>query len=249
MHRFLRLMILSCSVTATAFGQTPPVLRKPVVAPAAIAAGPRSPVTFSMELHDPRVRRVILQQRTATGRYRSIGDLRDSGKRGDRIRGDGFYTSVKQLKYQTSGLVIFRVIVLVKAPGARRLVSYSSDTFELEIADPSIPNVPAPSDPTKLVSDSQWGEVVCDEVIVEAVADISASAMLTSLQPFGTVVGRIPELHLYQLRVPVSCDRRRPTGQGGHGGLSVGRGESAQRSRQVAREKGPHVACPTSAPT
>ena len=67
-----------------------------------------------------------------------------------------------------------------------------------------IPNVPAPSS-DKTVDQPGIGEIVCGELLVSFAEGTCAENAVSSLVPYGTIVGRLPTLFSYQLRVPSRC--------------------------------------------
>lgn len=199
----LVLLAYGLALGRNAEGQEAPTVGPPVVNPAAITVGAKTAVRFSIEVHDERLKKVLLE-RLVGGGFKSLGRLKDKGKRGDTNGGDGFYTKVKKLKYESPGLQWFRLVGKFEV-APRQLLSVASELFAVEVTDVGIPNSAAASDMSNITLDPDFDEIICDEVLVEFAEGIDAPEAIAALAPFGEVVGRIPALGVYQLRLVDRC--------------------------------------------
>ncbi len=87
----------------------PPTVLAPVLTPSSLPAGVRSVVTVTARVgSDCRVRKVRAAADLGRG-FRGIGALRDGGKKGDAIAGDGLFTGKLKLRPRRTGTFPVRV--------------------------------------------------------------------------------------------------------------------------------------------
>jgi hypothetical protein len=94
----------------------PPTVLPPTLTPDAIPTAPRTIVVVTARvLDDCRVRRVIVEADLGMG-FRRVGSLKDNGKRGDAVAGDGLYVGrVRRIKVSSPGPVPVRVVARNRA--------------------------------------------------------------------------------------------------------------------------------------
>jgi hypothetical protein len=93
----------------------PPTVLPPTLTPDAIPAVRATPVVVAASvLDDCRVRRVIVQADLGRG-FRRVGSLKDNGKRGDAVAGDGVFGGVGKIRASSPGGVPVRVVARNRA--------------------------------------------------------------------------------------------------------------------------------------
>lgn len=180
-----------------------PMIGTPSVRPAAITVDTKTEIRFTIEIHDPRLQKVQVEHYTTQG-FKRIGRLKDNGKRSDGIAGDGFYSFARKLRYRMSGVEHFRLVAYFKL-GAREVSTSVSNEVLVEVTEPGIPNNPRSSDPSNTTTDPDFGQIICNEVMVEFADGVLPSEAISLLSQYGSVVGRSPALRLYQLQLPGTC--------------------------------------------
>jgi hypothetical protein len=88
----------------------PPTVLAPALAPTTVPAGVRTAVTVTARVFDDcGVRRVSAQVDVGRG-FRRAGKLRDDGRRGDAVAGDGVFTGALRVRPRRAGSVPVRVL-------------------------------------------------------------------------------------------------------------------------------------------
>lgn len=196
----LLLTLLDAPVTRVP-AQIVPSLATPTINPAAVVAGERASFVVTIEILDLRVRKVVLERRDSEGNFRRAGRLKDRGKKGDRVSGDGFYSVQKHKRFPVGGFFVFRIAADIEADDGTRVWLFS-EPFRIEVTSSGIPTAPSPSDPSTSISDPTYGDVICDEILVEFTPETLPEGAVAALGAFGEVIGRSPALGIYQVRLP-----------------------------------------------
>ena len=128
----------------------------------------------------------------------AVGILRDDGVEPDLSAGDAVYTGSAVVTAPEEGKVPFRAGAVFPGIAGERF----SPSFGLTVSP--FPATTAPPVPGSEVSDPvTGGQVYLNEVMVTFKAPLASADVIAFAASFGgTVIGAIPEIETYQLRVP-----------------------------------------------
>lgn len=166
--------------------------------PDAIPVGATTPVLFTAQIANHASSPAQLDLRLIDGSLNPIiGQLLDGGLNGDLVAGDGVFTGLIPVTATAPGVVRFRAV------GAFPGVAGEKTSGEFQLVASSLPTELAVSDMTRVVFDTEsQQQFLCDEVLVKFSSPMSDAEIIAFASSFGaSVVGSIPGLGIYQLRI------------------------------------------------
>jgi hypothetical protein len=197
------LPLLVTVLAAVASAEAAPNIGRPILEPAAITGGVRTPVRVQVEIVAPSLKlksAKLLEVDEFGNVLRRLGQFKDNGKKGDHYPRDNIFTRQVVFKRPANSRIRLRAAVSFRGlPDA-----VLSDVVILEVTEPGLPNQPAPSDVNRIVEDPATGtRMISNEIVVFFTEGLDLAAIQGVIATVGgTLIGRLPEIGAWQVQIP-----------------------------------------------
>lgn len=168
--------------------------------PAAITANTPTPVLASAWIKGSVDAPVDLAVTSSEGTVIG-GQLNDAGEDGDLVPGDSVYSGMFELVSPGMPLTLQAQTIVDGQPAV-------SQELEVEVTPADIQNTLGPSDLTQVIADPATGaNVLANELLVSFADEATLDDVRSAVAAIGgEIIGRIPEIGTWQIRIPVVPD-------------------------------------------